>query len=375
MKYKWNKKRIADIADINPREALPKGTLAKKVAMENLQPFCRGIPEYELCEYKGGVKFRNRDTIMARITPCLENGKTAMVNILSDDEIGFGSTEYIVFRAKGNTDAYFLYYLITSPFVREIAIKSMVGSSGRQRVQTDMIADLELPIPSLEIQRQIGGFLSAIDDKIETNTAINKNLEEQAQAIYKSWFVDFEPFGGAEPEKWRHILFEKIIGISSGKRPLKKSDSITEKENVPIVGASSVMGFTNNKNFDDKILVIGRVGTHGIVQRFNSPCWVSDNAFVITSKYYEYVYQILKKIDYTVLNRGSTQPLITQRDMKEISVVLPSEDVLQKFEQIVGTLMLKHECNVIENIQLSKLRDTLLPRLMSGEIDVSDIEI
>jgi len=177
MKCKWEIKRIADIAYINPREKLSKGTLAKKVAMDKLQPFCRDIPKYELCEYSGGTKFRNGDIIMARITPCLENGKTAMVNILENNEIGFGSTEYIVFRARENlTDANFLYYLVTSPLIREAAIKSMVGSSGRQRVQTDVLAELELPIPSLKEQRQISDILSTIDDKIYINNKINKNL-------------------------------------------------------------------------------------------------------------------------------------------------------------------------------------------------------
>ena len=97
---KWSIRKICDIIDVNPKESLPKGKTAKKIPMDILRPFCRDISKYELTKYSGGVKFRNGDTIMARITPCLENGKTAKVNILEDNEIGFGSTEYIVFRAK-----------------------------------------------------------------------------------------------------------------------------------------------------------------------------------------------------------------------------------------------------------------------------------
>jgi len=93
-------KKLNECAFINPKEIIPKGTLLKKVTMEKLQPFCRDITEYERGEFRGGTKFRNDDTIMARITPCLENGKTAKINFLDDGEIGFGSTEYIVFRAK-----------------------------------------------------------------------------------------------------------------------------------------------------------------------------------------------------------------------------------------------------------------------------------
>ena len=138
----WIEKRMEDIADFNPRESLIKGSVAKKIAMDKLQPFCRDIPNFEIESFFGGTKFRNNDTIMARITPCLENGKTAKVNILEEDEIGFGSTEFMVFRAKEETDPDFLYYLIISPIIREPAIKSMVGSSGRQRVQTDVVQKL-----------------------------------------------------------------------------------------------------------------------------------------------------------------------------------------------------------------------------------------
>ena len=168
---------LNDAIDINPREALRKGEIAKKVSMDKLQPFCRDVPEYELTAFSGGTKFRNGDTIMARITPCLENGKTAMVNVLDDDEVGFGSTEFIVFRAKeGVTDPYYVYYLVTSPRIRDIAIKSMVGSSGRQRVQTDVVKNIEIDLPDLETQKQVASVLKALDDKIALNNKINDNL-------------------------------------------------------------------------------------------------------------------------------------------------------------------------------------------------------
>lgn len=172
MKYK-----LSEIALFNPTESLKKGTLAKKVGMDKLQPFCRDIPDYEIAEFSGGMKFRNGDTIMARITPCLENGKTAKVNILDTEEVGFGSTEYIVFRAiDGVTDEDYLYYLVCSPIVRDIAIKSMVGSSGRQRVQTDVVKGIEVELPTLDEQRKIGSLLKILDDKIAVNNNINENF-------------------------------------------------------------------------------------------------------------------------------------------------------------------------------------------------------
>ena len=169
-------KRMDEIADFNPRESIPKGTIAKKIAMDKLQPFCRDVPGFEMEAFSGGTKFRNGDTIMARITPCLENGKTAKVDVLDDNEVGFGSTEYIVFRAKEGNDPNFVYYLVTSPEVREPAIKSMVGSSGRQRVQTDVVKGLKVKVPELREQQAIASVLKVLDDKIATNIRINDNL-------------------------------------------------------------------------------------------------------------------------------------------------------------------------------------------------------
>jgi len=176
MKSEWVTRSISSIAEINPRETISKGSLAKKIPMDILQPFTRDIPGYQMEEFKGGTKFRNMDTIMARITPCLENGKTSQVRCLENEEVGFGSTEYIVFRAKEGTDPDYLYYLICSPLVRDPAIKSMVGSSGRQRVQTDVVANLQIAVPNFDEQKKIGGLLKVLDDKIQLNTEINKNL-------------------------------------------------------------------------------------------------------------------------------------------------------------------------------------------------------
>lgn len=172
MKY-----RLSEVACFNPAESIKKGIVAKKISMDKLQPFCRDIPDYEMTEYTGGTKFRNGDTIMARITPCLENGKIAKVDILEDGEVGFGSTEYIVFRANDNIlNEDYLYYLVCSPIVRDIAIKSMVGSSGRQRVQTDVVKNIEIDIPSLDEQKRIATILKRLDDKIKNNIIINNNL-------------------------------------------------------------------------------------------------------------------------------------------------------------------------------------------------------
>ena len=180
---------LINFIEVNPRETIDKGHLSKKIGMDKLQPFCRDIQEYEIAEFNGGAKFRNSDTIMARITPCLENGKIAMVNVLDENEVGFGSTEYIVFRAKkGLTIPDFVYYLVSSSIVRNPAIKSMVGSSGRQRVQIDVVKNIEICFPSISEQFKIASILKALDDKIALNNKINNNLEQQAMALYENTF-------------------------------------------------------------------------------------------------------------------------------------------------------------------------------------------
>lgn len=234
---------------------------------------------------------------------------------------------------------------------------------------------LMIPLPPMEIQREIGDIYYKFSYKQELNKRINKNLEQQISALYQSWFEDFDLTEGVCPESWSNQELSTIAEISSGKRPPIKAESYSQETPIPIVGAASVMGFTSEANHKDKILVTGRVGTHGIVQRFSTPCWTSDNTLVIKSDYYEFTNQILRRIDYSSMNRGSTQPLITQGDMKKVEVLVPDDIVLAKFEAFAGTLMAQWEANNQENINLANLRDTLLPKLMSGELDVSGLDI
>src|SRR5574344_1526904 len=156
----WKEVRLEDVVELNPIEIIQKGKIVKKIKMEKLQPFCKEISEYEFVEFNGGSKFRNDDTLMARITPCLENGKIAKVSILDENEGGFGSTEFIVFRAKQNyTIESFVYYFVNNSWFRDIAIKSMVGSSGRQRVQQKVLEDLIVSLPPLPEQQRIAAIL------------------------------------------------------------------------------------------------------------------------------------------------------------------------------------------------------------------------
>lgn len=272
-----------------------------------------------------------------------------------------------------NIDYLFLYYLLK---YNKSNIENIGSGTTFKEVSATVMKNFEVKIPkSKNKQKKIASILDLIDNKIELNNKINNNLQQQVSVLYQSWFEDFEITNGFCPENWSYQELSTIADIASGKRPPVKSDTCNEKTPISIVGAASVMGFTSEANHTDKILVTGRVGTHGVIQRFNIPCWTSDNTLVITSPYYEFTNQILHRIDYSSMNRGSTQPLITQGDMKKVVVLVPDEDTLAKFEEFAGSLMAKWEANNNENVKLTSLRDMLLPKLMSGELDVSDIDI
>lgn len=277
-------------------------------------------------------------------------------------------------RAKEGYDQRFLWGCIASGKF-ERYIDSIKTGTSIPHISGGQIGNYLIPDFDLPTQKKIAAILSALDEKIAINRAINDNLEQQVSALYQSWFEDFEPSNGICPEHWSYQELSTIANIVSGKRPPIKSEVCNQETSIPIVGAASIMGFTSQSNHTDKILVTGRVGTHGVVQRFNVPCWTSDNTLVITSPFYEFTNQILCRIDYSSMNRGSTQPLITQGDMKKVIVLIPDEKTLAKFEEFAGSLMAKWEANNHENIQLALLRDSLLPKLMSGEIDVSAIQL
>lgn len=271
-------------------------------------------------------------------------------------------------------DTRFIYNFLCSKRFKDFITMRTEGSVIPHLYQKDFV-ELDFPLPPIDEQRRIVSILDTISSKIDLNKAINNNLEQQVSVLYHSWFEDFEITNGICPDNWNYQELSSIADIASGKRPPIKSDICNQETPVAIVGAASVMGFTSEANHKDKILVTGRVGTHGIIQRFNTPCWTSDNTLVITSPFYEFTNQILHRIDYSSMNRGSTQPLITQGDMKKVIVLVPDDDTLAKFEEFAGSLMAKWEANNKENIKLASLRDALLPKLMSGELDVSDIDL
>ena len=297
-----------------------------------------------------------------------------MVNILDEGEVGFGSTEYIVFRARpGISDPGFVYYLVSSPIVREPAIQSMVGTSGRQRVQTDVVEGLQISFPPLPIQRRIATVLSALDDKIELNNRINANLEAQAQALFRSWFVDFEPWGGAMPSGWREGKLEELVEICYGKDHKKLNDG-----KIPVFGSGGIMRHADKALYDNESVLIPRKGSITNVMYVDEPFWTVDTMFFTKMRVpnsAKFVFQLVRGFDLESLNTGSAVPSLTTDILNNQSVIIPRKDSIGNYDEAVSPIYMKMRLMRKENRTLAALRDALLPKLMRGEIDVEKVEV
>ena len=393
----WMEMRAADFIEFNPRMSIKKGTIATKVAMDKLQPFTKRIPETEKAVFSGGSKFRNGDTIMARITPCLENGKTAFVDILREDEVAFGSTEFIVMRAKeGISDPQFIYYLATSPSFRNIAIKSMVGSSGRQRVQQSVLNDLIMKVPSLEDQKKISSVFCVLDQKIALNNEINDNLQQQAAAIFRSWFVDCIPFGGTVPDEWKNVTLEDITSlVSRGITPKYADDTDQIVINQKCIRNHMIdLSFARNhrpKVINNKWLRFGDLlinstgdGTLGrAAQVWFQPHNLTVDSHVTIVRpaaenmiFYIGVWGTQHEKEIESLHTGSTGQTELPRDrVKAIELLLPDKETMDRFNALIAPMAAAIVSNQEENNRLASIRDALLPKLMSGRIDVSAIRL
>ena len=380
MKYK-----LSEMALFNPTETLKKGTLAKKVGMDKLQSFCRDIPDYEIAEFSGGTKFRNGDTIMARITPCLENGKTAKVNILDKEEVGFGSTEYIVFRAiDGVSDEDYLYYLVCSPIVRDIAIKSMVGSSGRQRVQTDVVKGIEVELPTLDEQRKIGSLLKSLDDKIAVNNKINENLQQQAQALFTQCYEQADvsvPFtdliqvlGGGTPKTGEASYWNGEIPFFTPK-DVGTPYTLTTEKTITQSGLEHCNSrlYPVNTVFVTARGTVGKVGLAGVPMAMNQSCYALTGKSISPLLTYHYTLMTVAHLKHKA--SGAVFDAIITRDFETETVKKLSDTLAEQFVAVASPI---YECilnNTLESQRLADLRNALLPKLMSGELDASDIEL
>ena len=205
MRSDWRVMPFSEAVVVDPRMRPVRGKAYPFISMAAVDPNSQWVEADQQREYGGGgSRFQHGDTLMARITPCLENGKIARYRSTDKSNVAFGSTEFIVIRGRPEiTDNRFVYYLTQSAPVRDYAISQMTGTSGRQRVPTSALNHIDVALPPLAEQRRIAHILGTLDDKIELNRRMNATLEGMAQALFKSWFVDFEPVRTKVEGRWR----------------------------------------------------------------------------------------------------------------------------------------------------------------------------
>ena len=398
---------LSEIVEINPRVRLDKGASYSFVPMEELTPGRRYVHARTTKEAGGGAKFCHGDTLFARITPCLENGKIAQF-IAEPGQCAFGSTEYWVLRAReGVADPGFVYYLAVSDVLRGPAEKSMAGASGRQRADVAAIQDLKVPAPDLPTQRRIAAILSAYDDLIENNTRRIAILEEMARRIYEEWFVHFrfpgheqvkmvESESGLIPEGWKvSTLGEVCSRLQSGGTPSRSNGSYWTEGTVDWYKTKELWdGFlfdseekiTESAVADKKTRIFESgtilmaiygaptVGRLGITTR-RSACNQAALGFELRSdwvtKWFLLHTLMLLRQEFNNKAQGAAQQNISKEKVAETQFLLPRMEVMAAFDDKLGPMWSMLLNLQTKNRNLRTTRDLLLPKLISGEVEVS----
>jgi type I restriction enzyme S subunit len=374
--------------------------------MDKLVASKKNINGFEIAPYSAGPKFRNGDTLLAKITPCLENGKTAQVQILEKNEVAFGSSEFIVLRENEYSKNDFIYYLAKSPSFRKKAIICMEGTSGRKRVNEGALKLQELPIPPILIQQKIAAVLSALDSKIELNNRINSELEAMAKNLYDYWFVQFDfPNENGKPYKtsggkmvWSEELKRDIPeGWKTGNLlDIAEYTNGLPCQNYPPSGENTLKvikikemhdGFSREtdlvrSDIPQKVIIEDGDVLFSWSASLEIQLWsrgkgaLNQHIFKVTSKDYPrsfYYYQLLNYIKHFKMmaeNRKTTMGHITQDHLEQSRIVLPLKSLTLELEKIIDPILNSKIHNDLENNKLSELRDWLLPMLMNGQVKV-----
>jgi len=410
---------------INPPTDLKRGHCYPFVDMASVLPDSRSVAASKTRPYSGsGSRFVDGDTLMARITPCLENGKVSRYRATCDVREAHGSTEFIVVRGSQNlTDSAFAYYATRSDAIRDYAIGQMTGTSGRQRVPVDALANLPIKLPPLPEQRAIARILGALDDKIELNRRMNATLEAMARALFKSWFVDFDPVRakmagrdaglpkdvadlfpdrlvdselGEIPEGWDvQKLSDVAEGLRQKENPLKSPDAMYQHFSIPAYDDSRlpalelgerikslksqvppgvVLLSKLNPSIERVWLVDVRPGDHA----------VCSTEFLVLAPRPEYSRSYLyclvcsssfrRRLEGFVTGTSKSHQRAPANSTLGLTVVRPPKQLVRLFAGVVEPLLAQTlQCRQ-ESRTLAALRDTLLPKLVSGELRVPDAE-
>lgn len=319
---------------------------------------------------------RNDSIISARGTV----GEMAMISY----PMAFNQSCYGLRAKEGLVDEEYLYYLIKHNVV---VLKKNTHGSVFDTITRDTFDGIEVDLPSLVEQKVVASILRDLDDKIELNNAINNNLEQQAKALYKNWFFDFSPFSsdGNLPDGWRLGTVGDIIQLHDSKRvPLSGAERDKMAKVYPYYGAASRMDYVDSYLFDGIYLLLGEDGTvvdslgFPILQYVYGQFWVNNHAHIITGKEgfsVEELYLLFSLTNIKSIVTGAVQQKVSQQNLKKVPAIIPSKEALDTFDEIIQPVFTQIRNLRDENANLAILRDTLLPKLMSGERDVSDINL
>ena len=273
-------------------------------------------------------------------------------------------------------DDEFVYYTLKNDYT---TLASLANGGAQQNLNAQIIKDYVLKMPSLADQRRIASILSSLDRKIELNNKINADLEEMAQAIFKNWFVDFEPFKdgkfvdselGMIPEGWKVGCLGDLITIKYGKDHKKLEDGT-----FPVYGSGGFMRFVNSWLYDGESVLIPRKGTLDNIMYVCEKFWTVDTMFFSVPKMdyvMKYVYNYIKRFDFSKMNEGTSVPSNTAARLNKMPILIPTHEILEMYDETLCPIYNKRKMKDKESRILSLLRDTLLPRLMSGELEVPE---
>ena len=409
-----SKMKLSEFVETNPKIKLDKGEEYEFVEMADVTPGKRHVYSQRKRKLKGGgSKFQSGDVLFARITPCLEHGKIAQFK--SDlEKPAFGSTEFFVFRKKeGVSNQDYVFYLSLTDTIRKPAEKSMVGASGRQRAKLETVRNIEFNAPELPEQQKIASILSNYDNLIENNTKRIQLLEKMAKLIYDEWFVKFK-FPGHEkvkmvgselekiPERREKGVIKDLYYVQPGfafkskhyseeGSPIIKIKNIHEDGSIDIEKVNRIP-FDIIKDYDrfkldrgDLLIAMtgATIGKVGLMPITDEPFYLNQRVARFIPKiekrhlYYLYFYLTGGTFRKTIENisLGAAQPNISGENVENIKLLKPDINILNEFCILVEPLFSEILNLRAENQNLRKTRDLLLPKLISGQVDISDLDI
>lgn len=435
MGSEWRELPFDQAVLVNPHVRLDLGKPYPFVDMQALVPGNRSVAPAGVREFKGsGSRFISGDTLMARITPCLENGKIARFMPSHPDLCGHGSTEFIVIRGRPHvTDNTFAYYLTISERVRNYCISQMTGTSGRQRVPTSALSHLPVLLPPLPQQRAIACILGSLDDKIELNRRMNRTLEEMARAIFKSWFIDFEPVRakaavrrqhpnwsddqvsraacpnlkpeiarlfpdsfenselGEMPRGWRARSLDEIArflnGLALQRFPAEDGNFLPVIKIAQLRAGNTVGADRASARLDPKYIVrdgdilFSWSGSLECVLWAGGSGALNQHLFKVTSTEYPKwlcyfaVHQHLDEFRQIAASKATTMGHIQRHHLAAAKTPVPANaELLSAMDALLGPIFESLWRREVMSRTLESVRDTLLPKLLSGELRIKDAE-